>query len=234
MNLKVKNLKVKLKELYKEIISDASFELNAGEIILLNGENGSGKSSLLSAIFKHPNYNIESGKIILEDKQEIDLTNLKTFEIAKHGLYLSLQHVPEIEGVNLLQFLFRSYKNVSLENNLSVLDFNKELVNFCDKYEINQEFLKRDLNVGFSGGEKKQAEMMHLFTLKPKFVFMDEIDSGVDKEAIKKVFKIINDFNKEYGTAFCIISHREKLEDLIKIDRSYEMKDGKLIVLNNY
>jgi Fe-S cluster assembly ATP-binding protein len=233
MNLKIKNLKVKLNEGDKEIISDASFKLNAGEIILLNGENGSGKSSLLSAIFKHPNYNIEDGKIILEGKEEIDLTNLKTFEIAKHGLYLSLQHVPEIEGVNLLQFLYRSYKNVSGENNLSVLEFNKELIAFCDKYEINQDFLKRDLNVGFSGGEKKQAEMMHLFALKPKFVFMDEIDSGVDKEAIKKVFKIINDFNKEFSTSFCIISHREKLEDLIKIDRSYEMKEGKLTVLNN-
>ena len=229
MNLKVKNLKVKLNERDKEIISDASFELNAGEIILLNGENGSGKSSLLSAIFKHPNYNIEDGKIILNnEKEEIDLTNLKTFEIAKQGLYLSLQHVPEIEGVNLLQFLFRSYKNVSGENNLSVLEFNKELENFCEKYDMSKEFLKRDLNVGFSGGEKKQAEMLHLFALKPKFVFMDEIDSGVDKEAIKKVFNIINDFNKNLNTAFCIISHREGLEDLINITRHYEMKEGKL------
>mgnify|MGYP003467820217 FL=1 len=136
--------------------------------------------------------------------------------------------MPEIEGVNLLQFLYRSYKNISEENNLSVLDFNKELLSFCDKYDINKDFLKRDLNVGFSGGEKKQAEMMHLFALKPKFVFMDEIDSGVDKEAIKKVFKIINDFNKEYATAFCIISHREGIEDLIDITEHYEMKEGKL------
>lgn len=228
MNLKIKNLKVKLAESGKEIISEASFDLKKGEMILLNGENGSGKSSLLSSIFKHPNYNIESGEIILEGEKETDLTNLKTFEIAKNGLYLSLQHVPEIEGVNLLQFLYRSYKNMSEENNLSVLEFNKELENFCEKYDISKEFLKRDLNVGFSGGEKKQAEMLHLFALKPKFVFMDEIDSGVDKEAIKKVFKIINDFNKEFGTAFCIISHRENLEDLIKIDRVYEMKEGKL------
>jgi Fe-S cluster assembly ATP-binding protein len=231
MNLKIKNLKVKLNDSQKkdrEIVSDANFELSAGEIILLNGENGSGKSSLLSAIFKHPNYNIEDGKIILEDEVEIELTNLKTFEIARHGLYLSLQHVPEIEGVNLLQFLYRSYKNVSEDNNLSVLDFNKELLNFCDKYEINQDFLKRDLNVGFSGGEKKQAEMLHLFALKPKFVFMDEIDSGVDKEAIKKVFKIINYFNKEYKMAFCIISHREGIEDLVEISRHYEMREGKL------
>ena len=241
MNLKIKNLKVKLAESGKEIISDASFDLKEGEVILLNGENGSGKSSLLSSIFKHPNYNIESGEIILtspilsegEEEIQTDLINLKTFEIAKNGLYLSLQYVPEIEGVNLLQFLYRSYKNMSEENNLSVLEFNKELENFCDKYEISKEFLKRDLNVGFSGGEKKQAEMLHLFTLAPKFVFMDEIDSGVDKEAIKKVFKIINDFNKESGTAFCIISHRENLEDLIKIDRVYEMKEGKLTVLNS-
>ncbi|MEI6353033.1 MAG: ATP-binding cassette domain-containing protein [Candidatus Nomurabacteria bacterium] len=229
MELKIKDLKVKLSALEKEIISNATFDLKEGEIISISGENGSGKSSLLASIFKHPNYEIESGKIILETGEEsIDLTNLKTFEIAKNGLYLSLQHVPEIEGVNLLQFLYRSYKNVNENNNLSVLDFNKEIIAFCNKYGIEETFLKRDLNVGFSGGEKKQAEMLHLFAMKPKFVFMDEIDSGVDKEAIKKVFKIIDDFNKEYKTAFCVISHREDLNDLIKIDRNYEMKEGKL------
>ena len=223
MKLEIKNLKVKLVEENKEIIKDASFSIDKSEIISISGENGSGKSSLLSAIFKHPSYEIISGEIILEDK---NITDLKTFDIAKNGLYLSLQHVPEIEGVNLLQFLYRSYKNINEENQMSVLDFNKELSGFCDKYDISKEFLKRDLNVGFSGGEKKQAEMLHLFTLKPKFVFMDEIDSGVDKEAIKKVFKVINDFKDEYDTAFCIISHRENLEEFIKIDRNYEMKDG--------
>lgn len=229
MQLKIQNLKIKISGHEKEIISSASFDLKEGEIISITGENGSGKSSLLSAIFKHPNYEILEGKIILEkDVEEIDLTNFKTFEIAKQGLYLSLQHVPEIEGVNLLQFLYRSYKNVDEKNILSVLDFNKEIIAFCKKYQIEEEFLKRDLNVGFSGGEKKQAEMLHLFAMKPKFVFMDEIDSGVDKDAIKKVFKIMNDFNKEFGTAFCIISHREDLEKLIKIDRVYEMSEGKL------
>jgi Fe-S cluster assembly ATP-binding protein len=229
MQIKIENLKIKIIGQEKEIISDASFDLKEGEIISITGENGSGKSSLLSAIFKHPNYEILEGKINLEkDGQNIDLTDLKTFEISKQGLYLSLQHVPEIEGVNLLQFLYRSYKNVDEKNTLSVLDFNKEIISFCKKYKIEEDFLKRDLNVGFSGGEKKQAEMLHLFAMKPKFVFMDEIDSGVDKDAIKKVFKIMNDFNKEFGTAFCIISHREDLEKLIKIDRVYEMNDGKL------
>lgn len=228
MNLEIKNLKVKILDGDKEIIKDANFEIGSGEVISITGKNGSGKSSLLSAIFKHPNYEIISGEIILYNgSEEINLTNLKTFEIAKQGLYLSLQHVPEIEGVNLLQFLYRSYKNMSEENNLSVLDFNKEILGFCKKYEISEEFLKRDLNVGFSGGEKKQAEMLHLFALKPKFVFMDEIDSGVDKAAIKKVFSIINDMKSE-GVAFCIISHRDNLEDLIKVDRVYEMKDGVL------
>ncbi len=230
MKLEIKDLKVKIIDSEKEIISGASFEVSSGEAIALTGKNGSGKSSLLAAIFKHPNYEIESGQIFLDQK---DLSNLKTFEIAKSGLYLSLQHVPEIEGVNLLQFLYRSYKNISEKNNLSVLEFNKELENFCEKYEISKEFLKRDLNVGFSGGEKKQAEMLHLFALKPNFVFMDEIDSGVDKTAIQKVFKIINDFKKE-GTGFCIVSHRENLEDLITLDRVYEMKEGKLILNKKY
>lgn len=228
MKLKIKDLKVQIVDNRKEIIDEASFELSSGEVVSIVGENGSGKSSLLSAIFKHPNFEIKKGKIILEKEgTEIDLREAKTFNIAKAGLYLSLQHVPEIEGINLLQFLYRSYKNISEENKLSILDFNKEIMNFCKEYEIDENFLKRDLNLGFSGGEKKQAEMLHLFALKPDFVFMDEIDSGVDKISIKKVFRIIRDFNKK-GVAFCIISHRENIEELLDIDRVYEMKDGKL------
>ena len=226
MKLKIKNLKVKLIDTNKDIIKEASFFIDSGEVISITGKNGSGKSSLLSAIFKHPNYEIEDGEIILEKEGEkINLTDLKTFEIAKNGLYLSMQHVPEIEGVNLLQFLYRSYKNINEKNELSVLDFNKNIIEFCNKYEINTEFLKRDLNVGFSGGEKKQAEMLHIFALKPSFVFMDEIDSGVDRVAIKKVFSIINDLQND-GTAFCLISHRDNLEELIKVDRFYEMENS--------
>lgn len=228
MKLEVKNIRVKLIETDKVIVENANFVVKKGEIVSITGKNGSGKSSLLSAIFKHPNYELIGGEIIFsKDNQKIDITKLKTFEIAKHGLYLSLQHVPEIEGVNLLQFLYRSYKNINEDNDLSVLAFNKNILEFCKKYEISEEFLKRDLNVGFSGGEKKQAEMLHLFALKPHFVFMDEIDSGVDSVAIKKVFNIINDLRNE-GTAFCIISHRDNLGELIKIDKVYEMKDGVL------
>lgn len=235
MKLKIENLKINLIDGEKEIVKDASFEIGTGEAIAINGKNGSGKSSLLSAIFKHPSYSIQDGKIILtRGGKEVDLTDMKTFEIAREGLYLSMQHVPEIEGVNLLQFLYRSYKNIKGEESkdaLSVLEFNKEIVEFCKKYDIDQEFLKREVNVGFSGGEKKQAEMLHLFALKPNFVFMDEIDSGVDKAAIKKVFDIINDLRKN-GTAFCLISHRDNLEDLITLDRIYEMKEGELHLIN--
>jgi len=242
MKLKIENLQIKLKENGQEIISEANLEMSAGEIILISGSNGSGKSSFLSAIFKHPQYVIDAGKIILENKniqeinESIDLTDLKTFEIAKQGLYLSLQQVPEIEGVNLLQFLYRAYKNLnskSLNNNLdknlecdlSILDFNKRLLEFCQKYKINSDFLQRDLNVGMSGGEKKQAEMLHLLALKPKFIFMDEPDSGVDKEAIQKVFAVIQDLQKDFQIGFCLVSHSQNLDKYIKVDKVYEMQN---------
>ena len=123
MKLQIKDLKVKIIDSGKEIIENANLEISSGEAVAITGRNGSGKSSLLSAIFKHPNFEILEGQILLEkDEEKIDLTNLKTFEIARHGLYLSLQHVPEIEGVNLLQFLYRSYKNVFPESPLGVLD----------------------------------------------------------------------------------------------------------------
>ena len=129
MKLKITNLKINIKESDQEIISESSFDFNQGEIILITGPNGSGKSSLLSAIFKHPQYEITSGDIVLvNENEETNLINLKTFEIAKQGLYLSMQHVPEIEGVNLLQFLYRSYKNINQENDLSILDFNNVFV----------------------------------------------------------------------------------------------------------
>lgn len=238
MKLKIENLQIKLKENGQEIISEANLEISAGEIILISGPNGSGKSSFLSAIFKHPQYVINSGEIILENKnakdenESTDLTELKTFEIAKQGLYLSLQQVPEIGGVNLLQFLYRAYKNLNPKNldknsdiDLSILDFNKKLLEFSDKYKINSDFLQRDLNVGMSGGEKKQAEMLHLLALKPKFIFMDEPDSGVDKEAIQKVFAVIQDLQKNFQIGFCLVSHSQNLDKHLKVDKVYEMHD---------
>jgi len=234
MKLKINKLKIGLKDSGKEIVSEASFEITQGEIILISGANGSGKSSLLSAIFKHPDYELSCGEIVLEkEKEKVDLVNLQTDEIVKNGLYLSLQNVSEIFGVNLLQFLFRAFKNIYPENNKSVLEFNKELLKYCERFDLSKDFLGRDVNVGMSGGEKKQAEMLHLLALKPKFIFMDEPDSGVDKGAIKKVFQVVEYLQNEHNSAFVIVSHHPNLDEYIKVNKTYEMKDM-ILSLHNH
>jgi Fe-S cluster assembly ATP-binding protein len=221
--LQIKNLKIKLNETSdeKSIIENATFDMNKGEIILLEGVNGSGKSSLLNAIFKNPKYNITEGEITLEDKNIIDLD---THEIAREGLYLALQHAPEIAGVSTIKFLYRAYENVNKdESKKSIVELKKYLEEKCDKYNLDKNLLTRDTNVGFSGGEKKQAELLHIFALDPNYIFMDEPDSGVDKDAVNKVYEVINDLAKS-GKSILVTSHNTKVENL-NITKRYIIKD---------
>lgn len=221
--LQIKNLKIKLNETSdeKSIIENATFDMSKGEIILLEGVNGSGKSSLLNAIFKNPKYDITEGEITLEDKNIVDLD---THEIAREGLYLALQHAPEIAGVSTIKFLYRAYENVNKdEGKKSIVELKKYLEEKCDKYNLDKTLLTRDTNVGFSGGEKKQAELLHILALDPNYIFMDEPDSGVDKDAVNKVYEVINDLAK-IGKSILITSHNTKVENL-NITKRYIIKD---------
>ncbi len=224
--LEIKNIKISHITENKNLVSDASICLERGQIVLLSGANGSGKSSFLYGVFKHPDYIIDSGSMILDD---IDIINYKTDELARAGMFLAMQHVPEISGVKLVQFLYKAYKYIYIDNKESIIDFNKKLLSYCEVYNIDKKFLQRDLNVGFSGGEKKQVELLHLLALTPKYALLDEPDSGVDKESIDKILKVISDMSTgENKTGFMIISHSDAIKSSLKIDAEYVMSDGRL------
>ena len=240
--LQIKDLKIE-NESKQVLIENANFEMLPNKIIKIRGENGSGKTTLLSSIFKNPNYKIASGDIILNEKSkdaredirdvagiekmtETNLTNLETQEIVRLGLYLGLQFIPEISGVSTIKFLYKSYQNVHGDKNefKSIIDFKNNIVLECAKYELDKSFLERDLNYKYSGGEKKIATIIYILALKPKYIFLDEIDSGVDEINKIKIYKIINSL-KDSGASILLTSHNSEIDKYINFDRVYKIED---------
>lgn len=221
-SLTIKNLTVSREG--KSIINDVSLEVRGGEIHLILGPNGSGKSTLLNAIMGHPLYKIGSGKITLDDE---DITAIATEEKAIKGMFLSMQHLPTVDGVTMLSFLHRAYRLIK-KNEISVLDFYKTIETKVKEFNLDEKLLKRSVNVGFSGGEKKQGEIIQMLALLPSFALLDEIDSGVDIDSLVKVFAGIERLRKE-GTGFIIVSHLGTILEKISPDRVSIMKDGKIV-----
>jgi len=220
--LEINNLSVTTKE-GKVVATDISISVKQGEVVILMGPNGSGKSSFLNAVMGHPKYEVTGGSIKLGD---IDITKLTPEKKAKEGLFLSMQHLPEISGVPLASFLYQAKKDLTGENQ-SMMDFYKEASSMAQKIGVPEEFLKRSVNKGLSGGEKKLSEILQLSILKPKFALLDEIDSGVDVDALKKVFGAIK-ILKDEGMGFILVTHHPNVLEYIKPDMVYVMKDGKV------
>lgn len=220
--LDINNIKVTYKD-GNEIIHGVSLAVRSGELHIIIGPNGSGKSTLLNALLGHPSYRVSGGTMMLDNE---DITSLPTEKKAERGLFLSLQYPPEVAGVTVLSFLHQAYRLIK-KGELSVLDFYRALEEKLKKINIDPALLKRSVNVGFSGGEKKQGEVVQLLALAPQVAFLDEIDSGVDVDALKKVFAGIEMLRNE-GTAFVIVTHHGTILEHVKPDVVHVMKEGRI------
>ncbi len=215
--LKIKNLSFKIKDKDATLLSHIDLEMEAGKAYVLSGKNGSGKSSLLSAIMGHPSYEIVAGSIEIDDVN-IEINNVEAS--VRSGMYMAMQMVPEIEGVTMIQLL---HKAVNKKENKNIIELNKELISYCEQFGIDRAYIARDLNYKMSGGEKKQSELLHILALKPKYILIDEIDSGVDKESIDKIFKVLNYMIENNNSSLLIISHHTDVGQYIKIEKEYSI-----------
>lgn len=220
--LKIENLTVKVGN--KIILKDFNLEIKSGEIHAIMGPNGTGKSTLTKVIMGDPNYKITEGEIYYNDKK---LNDLKVDERARLGIFLGMQMPYEIEGVTNADFLRKALR--SKDENFKLLSFIKQLDKEVENLKMDPEMIHRGINEGFSGGERKKNEILQMKILKPKIVMLDEIDSGLDVDALKLVGNNVMDYFKEEKPAILLVTHYQRLLDYIKPDFIHVMMDGKII-----
>lgn len=209
----------------KPVLYDISLSINSGAIHAIMGPNGSGKSTLAYALAGHTNYAITAGVVSFADK---DLTAMSAHERARHGIFLSFQHPIEIPGVSVASFLKEAYMAVTGKH-ISVADFNNILLDRCVHLGIDQSFIARAVNVGFSGGEKKRLELLQLLILQPKLAILDEIDSGLDIDSLKVVAQGIELARKENpALSILLITHYQRILDYIVPDSVHVLRDGRI------
>jgi len=221
--LEIQDLNVEVEG--KDILKGVNLSIELGKINALMGPNGSGKSTLANVIIGHPTYKVKSGKIILNGE---DITNLAADERAKKGLFMSFQYPKEIPGVTLSNFLRTALKSINSKP-LSVMDFKKLLEEKMDLLKIDRKFMMRYLNQGFSGGEKKRAEILQLMVLNPKVAILDETDSGLDIDALRIVADGINQYMSSEKSVL-IITHYKRILEYIKPHKLFIMIDGKIAI----
>lgn len=222
--LTIQNLHVSIDG--KEILKGVNLEIKGGEFHAIMGPNGTGKSTLSSAIMGHPKYEVTEGTITFDGE---DVLEMEVDERARAGLFLAMQYPSEITGVTNAEFL-RSAVNARREegDEISLMKFIRQMDANMDLLEMDQDMAQRYLNEGFSGGEKKRNEILQLMTIQPKIAILDEIDSGLDIDALKVVSKGINKMRGE-GFGCLMITHYQRLLNYITPDHVHVMMQGKIV-----
>ena len=221
--LEIKNLHVKIDD--KEILKGVDLSLENNKVHILMGPNGSGKSTLAQALMGHPSYEVTKGSAKLNDE---DLLELEPDERSLAGLFLSFQYPSEVAGVTISNFLRMVY-NKRHEENLTPVRFRKLLKEKMEILNMDESFMNRYLNEGFSGGEKKRMEILQMLILEPKFAILDETDSGLDIDALKVVSQGVNTLKEETGMGVLVITHYTRILDYVKPDFVHVMKDGVIV-----
>ncbi|HAA3618385.1 TPA_asm: ABC transporter ATP-binding protein [Listeria monocytogenes] len=222
--LKIQDLHVEIEG--KEILKGVNLEISTGEIHAIMGPNGTGKSTLSSAIMGHPKYEVTQGTITLDGE---DVLEMEVDERARAGLFLAMQYPSEISGVTNAEFIRAAINSRREEGDeIPVMQFIRKLDAKMDILDMDEEMAERYLNEGFSGGEKKRNEILQLLMIEPKVAILDEIDSGLDIDALKVVSKGVNEMRGE-GFGCLIITHYQRLLNYITPDFVHVMMQGKVV-----
>lgn len=220
--LNVHNLCVRIEE--KEILKGLDLSIGEGETHVIMGPNGAGKSTLGNTLMGKEEYEVTSGEVTFEGENLLDMA---TDERAKKGLFMTFQNPIEVPGVRLSEFTRSACEAVG--NRMSLWNFKKAAQEQMKVLNMDPSYLDRELNLGFSGGEKKKAEIFQLLMLKPKLAILDETDSGLDVDAVRIVSEGVRAYQEQVGGSLLIITHSTKILESLKVDKVHVLVDGKVV-----
>ena len=221
--LEIQGLHVNVGE--KEILHGVDLSVGEGETHVIMGPNGAGKSTLGPAMMGNPSYEITEGKILFHDE---DLTEESATDRAKAGMFLSFQNPIEVPGISLSNFI-RNALDQRTGKRVRLWDFRKNLEKQMELLGMDKSYADRDLNVGFSGGEKKKAEILQMLMLNPSLAILDETDSGLDVDAVRIVSEGVKEFQKNTSGALVIITHSTRILDSLNVDHTHILVDGRIV-----
>lgn len=221
--LSIKGLKAGIED--KEILHGVDLNVGEGEVHVIMGPNGAGKSTLGSVIIGDPGYEVTGGSISFGGE---DITGEDTDKIVKKGLFLTFQNPIEIPGITLSNFI-KTALELHTGERIRLWDFKKKLKETMEVLQMDPSYADRDLNVGFSGGEKKKSEILQLLMLRPRLAILDETDSGLDVDAVHVVSKGVEEYKKQVGGALLIITHSTRILEALKVDRTHVLVDGRIV-----
>ncbi len=220
--LEVRELEVSVEE--KKILHGLNMTVRRGETHVLMGPNGAGKSTLGNAIMGNPQYQIDGGQILFEGQ---DITEEAVDKRSRRGIFMSFQNPLEVPGITLGNFI-RSALEKKTGTHIRLWDFKKEMKKTMELLQMDPSYADRDLNVGFSGGEKKKAEILQLLMLKPSLAILDETDSGLDVDAVRTVSAGVEEYQKSMDGALLIITHSTRILESLDVDHTYVLVNGML------